>query len=69
MSLSFLKADVGVRRVFETVRGKTGMALPGDGAEASSPIDSVKDDAPASPIDSNHGNSDANNGKEEETSA
>lgn len=57
-------------RVFETVRSKTGMALPGDGAEASSPVDSVKEDAPVSPVDSYHGNNDANDGKEEkETSA
>ncbi|BGO94133.1 Flap-structured DNA-binding and RNA-binding protein [Rhodotorula toruloides] len=67
--VSALGARRKLLKVFETVRGKTGMALPGDGAEASSPIDSVKDDAPASPIDSNHGNSDANNGKEEEASA
>ncbi|PRQ69848.1 hypothetical protein AAT19DRAFT_11869 [Rhodotorula toruloides] len=67
--VSALGARRKLLKVFETVRGKTGMALPGDGAEASSPIDSAKDEAPTSPIDSNHGNSDANNGKEEETSA
>ncbi|BGP24636.1 Flap-structured DNA-binding and RNA-binding protein [Rhodotorula toruloides] len=63
--VSALGARRKLLKVFETVRGKTGMALPGDGAEASSPIDSVKDDVPVSPVDSNHASSDANNGQEE----